>query len=539
MKTWTIQQRLAVGFGTVVAICLFMGAVSWIEMGSISRRLQVLADEDIPSAALADAVRYQVVVLRMTNLKHAMYKDAVLKNDLDKQALAEEVELESLVRQCGELAKDDNHQAIYLKLPPLLPAYREETRKLRVASSANLTDEVQSYLMSAGKIGNDFVQAAVDLRDFSTREANASTQSIRSTTSRARAFAFGVSAAAILLSIVVAWLIGRGISNVLERVVGELDSGADQTAQAAAQVSGSSQSLAEGASEQAASLEETSASLEEIAAMTRRNAENSQRVNDLGQQARGAAEQGATDMRDMSSAMEGIKASSDDVAKIIRAIDEIAFQTNILALNAAVEAARAGEAGMGFAVVAEEVRALAHRSAQAAKETSGKIEGAIVRTREGVQLSSKVAQALDQIVAKTREVDSLAAEVAGGSREQKQGIGQLNSAVSEMDKVVQANAASAEECAAAAEQLNAQATSMKASIQDLLSLLGGRRTAKAVDQRKDPIDLLPRSGAESGSGYPRSAGRGFPGALSGGRNANRLGKTEADALAVDANFRDF
>ena len=154
-------------------------------------------------------------------------------------------------------------------------------------------------------------------------------------------------------------------------------------------------------------------------------------------------------MQTMAVAMNDIKGSSDEVAKIIKTIDEIAFQTNILALNAAVEAARAGEAGMGFAVVADEVRNLAQRAAPAAKETSGKIETAVTKTTQGVQISAKVAQSLQEIVAKVRQVDELAAEVAAASREQSQGIEQVNTAVTQMDKVTQSSAATAEESASA------------------------------------------------------------------------------------------
>ena len=179
-------------------------------------------------------------------------------------------------------------------------------------------------------------------------------------------------------------------------------------------------------------------------------------------------------MQTMAAAMEAIKVSSDDIAKIIKTIDEIAFQTNILALNAAVEAARAGEAGMGFAVVADEVRNLAQRCAQAAKETAGKIEGAIAKTGQGVDISSKVAAALNEIVTKVRQVDELVSEVASASREQTDGITQINTAVGQMDKVTQSNAANAEESAAAAEELNSQAGIMKQSVAELLQLVSGK-----------------------------------------------------------------
>jgi methyl-accepting chemotaxis protein len=265
----------------------------------------------------------------------------------------------------------------------------------------------------------------------------------------------------------------RQIVRPLSAAIESMSAASEQTAASASQISASSQTLAEGASEQAASLEETSASLEEMASMTRRNAENAQSAKDLAAQARAAADAGAADMREMNEAIGGIKSSSDNIAKIIKTIDEIAFQTNILALNAAVEAARAGEAGMGFAVVAEEVRNLAQRSAEAARETTAKIEDSIARSDAGVEISAKVAERLAEIVAKARQVDELVAEIATASREQSQGIEQVNTAVTQMDKVTQGNAAAAEESASASEELNAQAQTLKDAVSDLLALVGG------------------------------------------------------------------
>jgi methyl-accepting chemotaxis protein len=283
-----------------------------------------------------------------------------------------------------------------------------------------------------------------------------------------------LSLGALVVGIIVMTLTARSLTQPLQKVAAELIAGAGQTTSAAAQVSTSSQSLAEGSGEQAASIEETSSSLEELSSMTKRNADNSQKANELSKQTHAAADQGVLDMQQMNVAMQAIKVSSDDIAKIIKTIDEIAFQTNILALNAAVEAARAGEAGMGFAVVADEVRNLAQRSAQAAKETAMKIEGAITKTAQGVGLSGKVSEALNDIVSKARQVDELAAEVAGASQEQTQGITQITVAIGAMDKVTQSNAATAEESAAAAEQLSAQAETMKQSVADLLQLVNGK-----------------------------------------------------------------
>ena len=265
----------------------------------------------------------------------------------------------------------------------------------------------------------------------------------------------------------------RGINRRLEGAISGLGHNSEELKDASGEISSASTSLAEGASEQAASLEETSASLEEIASMTKRNAENALAAKDLSNRARQAADMGANSMQAMISAMADIQTSSDNISKIIKTIDEIAFQTNILALNAAVEAARAGEAGMGFAVVADEVRNLAQRSAQAARETASRIEDSIKKSARGVEISSEVSESLAEIVAKAREVDELVAEIANASREQSQGIDQVNVAVTQMDKVTQSNAAHAEQSASASAQLNAQAASLRELIADLQSLVKG------------------------------------------------------------------
>ncbi len=274
------------------------------------------------------------------------------------------------------------------------------------------------------------------------------------------------------------WLMSRAIAAPITEAIQALTASSGQVTQAAGQVAIASQSLADGSSTQAAALEETGASLEEMSGMTKRNAESATQANTLTRAAREVAETGTNDMQAMSAAMNAIKASSDDIAKIIKTIDEIAFQTNILALNAAVEAARAGEAGMGFAVVAEEVRSLAQRSAQAARETAGKIEGAIARSADGVRFSEQVARNLTEIVAKVRQVDALVAEVATASQEQSQGVRQINGAIGKMDQVVQANAAAAEESAGAAEELTSQAQALQAVVLDLRAMVGGAEPAE-------------------------------------------------------------
>ena len=309
---------------------------------------------------------------------------------------------------------------------------------------------------------------------------------IMATTNRMGKVNLGLGIGFLIVGFGAMWFTARSITRPIMVAAEQLSSGAKETSAAANQVSIASQQLAEGATEQAASLEETSASLEEMSGVTNRNAESAGKANELARQARKAADTGADDMQGMTTAMQDIKTSSDDIAKIIKTIDEIAFQTNILALNAAVEAARAGEAGAGFAVVAEEVRALAQRAAQAARETAGKIEGAITKTAQGVEISTKVSLSLTEIVEKVRQVDELVAEVSTASHEQSQGVKQIAVAVNQMDQVVQSNAAGAEESASASEELTAQSMTLQHIVEELHSLINGQKSSAIETQDDTP-----------------------------------------------------
>jgi len=282
----------------------------------------------------------------------------------------------------------------------------------------------------------------------------------------------------VLGAIALGIVISRGITGTLRRIADSMSEGADQVASASGQVSAASQSLAQGASEQAASIEETTASVEEMSSMTKQNAGNAVEAKNLSQSARDSADKGAEAMDRMSKAIDDIKKSSDETAKIVKTIDEIAFQTNLLALNAAVEAARAGEAGKGFAVVAEEVRNLAQRSAEAAKNTASMIEGSVKNANHGVQISKEVGEALKEIADGSRKVNDLVSEIAAASNEQSQGIEQISTAVGQMDSVTQQNAANAEETASASEELSAQAEELNHMVGDLMAIVVGKTTAQ-------------------------------------------------------------
>ena len=274
-------------------------------------------------------------------------------------------------------------------------------------------------------------------------------------------------------------LIGCGVmvlvrrsTGELKRMAGELNESTSQIAGASAQVASSSQSLAQGASEQAASLEETSASAEEITSMTRKNADNSRVAAEVMATVDRHVKDGNRTIESMVLSMHEISESSGKISKIIKVIDEIAFQTNILALNAAVEAARAGEAGMGFAVVADEVRNLAQRSAQAAKDTAGLIEESISKSAQGGEKLQQVTSVMGSITESAAKVKMLVDEVHLGSQEQARGIEQISKAVSQMEQVTQGAAANAEQGASASEELSAHAQSLTEIVNRLRDLSG-------------------------------------------------------------------
>jgi len=367
--------------------------------------------------------------------------------------------------------------------------------------------------------------------------------------------------------IAIAFIIVRSLNRVLTSVADTLGEGAHHIVSATSQLASASQTLAQNANEQAASLQQTSSAIEQIGSMTKRNSESAQKAQTLSGETRQAAEtcsQRTEEMQvamkaiqkastEMAMAIHGITTSSNSISKIISTIDEIAFQTNILALNAAVEAARAGEAGMGFAVVAEEVRSLAKRSADAAKETAAMIEAAVTQSQRGVEVNSKVTasiaevvqkangvrDSLGNIVSKAREVDSVVGQITEASKEQNSGLEQINSAINLMNQVTQANASGSEETASASEELTAQSIELRAGVDVLVKLVNGKTYAEthgqpaAETKRNYPkAEVPPVKTLDLGSRKNRSA------AVNGNGRTNGNGHTNGNGDLHDDSFFD-
>lgn len=497
MKSLSLAKQIAIGFIVVLSITVALGAVVSLRVLAVQAQYRTVAEATLPSVRLL----LETKVRAATNMG-AIYLNIYSNSPEEKSKLAAAIEAgradNSKAFATYRQLVGDSGAAALAKLDAARTLYGDRRDAILKESTGALTPEASAAL--AARVHREFDPILADYEnalDACMAEENSRLARTSAATHAAIHEAIVTSvagaAAAVLAGASLAFLLGRSITRRLTAVSDALSGASAQVSASAGMVSSSAQSLAHGATEQAASLEETAASLEEISSMTRRNAENSLTMKELAGKARQAADAGATDMDQMSLAMQRMTESSKDVGKIIKVIDEIAFQTNILALNAAVEAARAGEAGLGFAVVADEVRGLAQRSAQAARETADKIVAAVENTNQGAQMNQKVAGQLADIVVNSRKVDALGGEIAGASKEQSAGLSEINKAISEIDKVTQSNAASAEESAAASEELNSQAVALQGIVDELQRMVGGARSegGPAAPASRPPVEARP------------------------------------------------
>jgi methyl-accepting chemotaxis protein len=482
MKNWKLPRLIISALSIILILTLILSLFALLRLSGIKTATDSLVEDQIPSMTTVESIRALTQENFASALLYVTADTPGLRDKITADMLATSAKIDAAYdyyqKNC---VSDENDQALFntvMEARKAFSAARKKTLALAVESGREQANQfVLDTLLPAYTRYIGTIEKSARLQ---REAADAAGLAALDTVRLSRRDILATTFIDLLVGIVAGWLILRIVRTRIESITARLADGASQVHAAAGQVAVSSQSLAQGASEQAASLEETSASLEEISSMTSRNAENAGLAKSSAANTRASAETGATDMQAMTAAMDAIKESGNNIAKIIKTIDEIAFQTNILALNAAVEAARAGESGAGFAVVAEEVRALAQRSAAASKETADKIEDSIQKSGHGVVLSTQVSAGLQGILNHARAVDELVGQIAQASSEQSTGLTQIVTTVTQMDKITQGNAAAAEESASASEQLTAQSASVHDLVKELQAFIGSRGDQPAL-----------------------------------------------------------
>jgi len=472
----TVGRKIAGGFLLVLILELAAQTFGvWMNTRAAAAT-EVVPSQFLPETELAGQLEREILNARI----HFIYFVTVQKEgSLDKgwerfrNAEHDIPKLQALVAESPALAdmRGDTEQ-----LARDMQSYRPVLEHIIdvVQQHQNHRPEFADLLKEWARLGGAMVDSAQRLGQRGSASTGASARDAAVRLRLATTWSEFAGVGILMLGIALAWLITRKISSDLSAVIQELDDSAHCVSSAAKQVSESSQALARGASEQAASLEETSASSQEINAMADRNADHSKAAASNMSDASTRIGEANRSLEQMMISMDDINASSDKIAKIIKVIDDIAFQTNVLALNAAVEAARAGESGQGFAVVADEVRNLAQRCAQAATDTSGLIEESVAKSRGGKISLEAVAGTVRSITEKSEMVRTLVDEVGAGSQDQARGIEQVSRAIAQMEKVTQVTAASAEESASASEELRAQSQALESISERLTEMIGAR-----------------------------------------------------------------
>ncbi|WP_010246261.1 methyl-accepting chemotaxis protein [Acetivibrio cellulolyticus] len=519
-KDFSIGKKMIIGFALVAAIAMVIGIVGFYGMRQVMNGEKVLGNEDLPAINNLEVVNEAttavllgergLLIPQMTmELREANY--TYMNNAMSR--------IEEAWKVYDNIPKTEKEKELLDKYKSSLYAWFEahdafiaieKERDKLIVSGIGLNDErilkLDNEAFDASLVSREkYLAGQAVLDELITTVNQGVNQTVKDGQSTYN-FVLAILVVTLIAGVIIAMILGLFISKLISKPVAELvdasqkiakgdldvdikvnskdevgklaeafkemadnvnetmlniSSSAAQVTSGSRQISVSSQALAQGSTEQASSIEEITASIEEIAAQTRQNAANATKANELALGTKANAILGNEKMKDMLKSMDEINVSSNNISKIIRVIDDIAFQTNILALNAAVEAARAGQYGKGFAVVAEEVRNLAARSADAAKETTAMIEGSIRKVEIGTSMANETAKALNQIVEGITEAATLVGDIATASNEQASGVAQVNQGITQVSTVVQTNSATSEESAAASEELAGQAELLK------------------------------------------------------------------------------
>ncbi len=476
MWNLSLGKKMAASLGAMVLFTLVLTVVSLLSQRSMKDSFDMAAGRTARTIVLSGTI--DDTQSDMLGVQRGMMLNAFAKNagatELDRQAYGAKVELlrKAIAELRPLLTSPETRQALS-RIGEAAASWQSHFQTLARLCGEGKPEEAWAYgVPNTVPLSEAISRDVAFLSQTLVGQLDTEEQALDDLYSRTRAVCIGILVLALAVFAGISGFV-RNVVRSLRKMAEELSQGAGQVAGASGQLSAASQSLAQGASEQAASLEETSASSEEVASMTHRNAENAQSAAELMTQVAQFVGDANQTLNQMVGSMQEINASSGKISNIIKVIDEIAFQTNILALNAAVEAARAGEAGMGFAVVADEVRNLAHRSAQAAKDTAGLIEDSIGKSAEGRTKLDAVAKSIRSITESAEKVKTLVDEVNLGSQEQSRGMEQVSKAVAQMQQLTQRTAANAEQSAATSQELSAMSEATRTVVSQLQTMVGG------------------------------------------------------------------
>ena len=466
----TLGKTIALTCSALVLSTALVGGFATVSVQGFKTSLHSITTDSLPGMEQIGKLSTNVRDLRVYAWRYYALGNA--REQIKGERAGIEQQIEEALRGYNATIANEKDRDVFSQLVPAVEKYRDEVRRFHSRLDSGDTEGALQQFSSTGTAAfKDLDTRLSHLVEVNRDSGEANAARATSVANTALLWTGITLAASILAGFCLAWWIVRRINTALGTAARKLGRAADEIVSASGQVASSSQMLAQGASEQAAAIETTSASAEQISAVARKGADNTRRAGELIHEANGVVERADTSLNSMLESMSAITTSSEKIGRIIRVIDEIAFQTNILALNAAVEAARAGAAGQGFAVVADEVRSLAHRSADAAKETEGLINECVNSTGAGRTRLNEVVEAMADNAKLASRIAVLIREVETGSAEQLCGLEQITTSVLQVEQTSQANAATAEESAAASEELSSQAASMRQTIQDLQSLI--------------------------------------------------------------------
>ncbi len=481
MSHMSVSKKLVIGFALVALLGCFSSVFSVVYLDILNRDIEILSKEALPNITDLGEMRREVLTMRMAlrEMRNPLYSQAeteVQVQDYQKsqqEYFAAKARYESVPMGSEEKALWERLVKAESELFALNRGYVDYA--VKHAGEKDMHDELLKLARQSGQTRayDEFIALFNSQVAFIVKDNNRINETALRNSINGRVGALIAGALSLIMSLFIGFTLARAITRRVRNATSVLESSADYIRSSSEQLASASQSLASGSSEQAASIEEISSSLEEISSMTKQNADYAAQANKLTADAIGSIDAAHKAMQRSLAASQEIARASGETQKIIKTIDEIAFQTNLLSLNAAVESARAGDAGAGFAVVADEVRSLSMRSAEASRRTAQLIEETIGKVNEGVATFAETGKSIDEVVERSARVQHLVGEIAAASNEQSKGIEQINRGVSEMEKVVQQNAANSEETAASTEELNAQAEEMRASVRVLAAYVFG------------------------------------------------------------------